>query len=96
MDAIFDLVLKILGEVALEALAPSFFALVWAAGAFCLMYRSTNGAVAGVAGLAALVFALWLTYLWSKSVIWARNVLLVGALVAVFPAALLLWKPSTP
>jgi hypothetical protein len=95
MDALLEFVLNLLGEAAIGALAPVTLAVIWALGAFCLVYRWTNGLAAGVAGLVAFVFGLWLTYLWDRKVRWARNTLLIGALIASLVATWVIWKAST-
>ena len=96
MDTVLEFVLSVLGEAVFSALAPVLLALVWAAGAFCLLYGRAGGATAGWAAVAAFACGLALTFLWSEGSRRARNLLLGGALVALVPVALALWNAPSP
>jgi len=96
MDEILGFFLNLLDAMAVQGLTEVFFAILWGAGAFCSLYRLGDGRFAIAAAVVAFIVALWLTFLSSKSVKWARNTLLIGVLLALFPIVLLAWKGVTP
>ena len=96
MDALIEFVIQIIGEAALEALAPIFLALVWGVSALCVFHVWTGFAISASAAVAAFLFALWLTYMSSRGVKTARKTLVWGAALGAMVSAILVFMALRP
>jgi|SRR3954447_20001152 hypothetical protein len=94
MADIFEFLLNVLAEIFGEALFKSMFyvlpSLVWAAGAYCLVWPMTRSGASPPAAVVALLCGGLLTYFWAQGSTRARNTLLAGVFFSLGVVAMFL------